>query len=601
MPNGMPEVDIAANMFQQKFMGSYGEMGHGGNVRVKFIQTALTPSQLSSVEMLRDIEGAEKWSVRDLFQRDVDSERVTKEIMPYLGRDEVKYFNPLTLVMLPLDPHHQVISELRTAEVEQVQEGTTTWNQYEVRSLFRFRVHEHAAAYASVEYDPNRIKLVAIDGQHRLSALKRWQRTPEGAAALTDWLIPVVILGIVKNQDIQEDTTSLLSVVRKMFVYINTKAERIHEARRILLDDESINRLCVQEMVQASHENDVKPIEERDPDILPLLFFDWRGEMSGGVRRPQPSSVLETTELLGWMEAYLLGQDGKTGQKTRLQIADMIPPLESPDLRRLVAETKDPNRIRKQFGKVMYPGIRYLLENIAPYKEYISELRALEQQYLQATDLTRHAWARLRFGFDHAPAHEAQQVNQHFTTLEIALRTEFGAIVPALLQYEIGMRGVVSAFSHLKAHRDEQTNGTTNWLDFAEWFVPGINNLIDQDWFLSWGEQGNVKKQFLTHVAFEPSGAIRNYKLGPVKNALGTLLALLVLKEVADNAEELETGWGDLSANLASPLRSGFKAVFKAEFDLQPLNALERNRLVKEATDEAVEEYLADLKSYLDG
>ena len=41
-----------------------------------------------------------------------------------------------------------------------------------------------------------------------------------------DWRIPVVILNIFKV-DKKKSTANLLEIVRKTFVYINTKAERV--------------------------------------------------------------------------------------------------------------------------------------------------------------------------------------------------------------------------------------------------------------------------------------------------------------------------------------------------------------------------------------
>ena len=592
-------LDMQLDQYPQKFLGAFGEMGHGGNVSIKFLQTGMRPSDLNKVDLIRSIHKSEEWSVRDLFQRDVDQKRVTEEILPWLRDrdDEWKYFSPLTLVMLPLT-QGQVVGDLRTAE--NTQDGDK--NHSEVDGLFKFSSYINVPNYASVEFNPSKIKLVALDGQHRLSALKRWLNDGERAEELEGWTIPTVILGIVKDQEEVPMTTDFLEVVRKTFVYINSKGEPVSDARSILLDDASINKTCVQEVVQASHENDVKRLEDRDPDILPLLFFDWRDEkVPTGADNPQPSALLKTTELLSWMEEYLLGTDGKGDQKRNLQLGDMRPPLgEMTPAGRL--PSSDTTRIREQFRKTVYPGVRYLLENLKPYKEYIEELRRLETNYTGHTDLHRHAWARLRFGHDNALPGDQEKVTGYYIIASMALG-QATARIPGLLQRDIGMRGIVSAFSHLKKLRDEHTHRTIDWKEFAEWFVPGMDKVIDHGWFKEWPEIQDPSqahsKRFLTHVAFEPYGSIKNMKHGPVKNAIGTLLALLVLKELAETPNELELGWGALSGNLSTPVKAGYKKVFKEKFSHERLSEGEKNARVKIHTDEAAEEYLKDLKRYL--
>jgi hypothetical protein len=99
--------------YNRSLSGRFGEMGSGGGIRVLFVQAALEIRELKNVKLIASINGSEKWPVRDLFQREVDNNRVTKEIVPYLRDSEsIKFFNPLTLVALPLDDSGSVEREL---------------------------------------------------------------------------------------------------------------------------------------------------------------------------------------------------------------------------------------------------------------------------------------------------------------------------------------------------------------------------------------------------------------------------------------------------------------------------------------------------------
>src|ERR1051326_3622821 len=89
---------------KQKY-GYFGELGHGAHARIRFLQSAVTKDELDHITLIENIPGSERWDIRDLFQRDVDMTRVEESILPYL-RDptKVKFFNPITLVLLPLNP-----------------------------------------------------------------------------------------------------------------------------------------------------------------------------------------------------------------------------------------------------------------------------------------------------------------------------------------------------------------------------------------------------------------------------------------------------------------------------------------------------------------
>ena len=215
---------------------------------------------------------------------------------------------------------------------------------------------------------------------------------------LQSWVIPVVFLGIVRDQP-EVSAANVLEIVRKTFVYINSRAETVNQARQILLDDESISCLCVQEVVEASHRNDILGPAERDASRLPLMFFDWRGEVRKGQPFQAPGAVKNIEELKAWMDEYLIGADGDKDRKqvARLELEDMIPAIDTSDLARVTSH-EDATRIRERFRQTVYPGLSYLLEEFLPYKNYCAELRGLERRALGKSDLAKHAFNKLRFG-----------------------------------------------------------------------------------------------------------------------------------------------------------------------------------------------------------
>ena len=127
MSIGPPSTE---QQYNHQLPGVYGQFGTGAGVHAFYLQSALTPPQLDWVSLISDLRGSERWPVRDLFQRDVDNERITESLLPYLQDEEkIKFFNPLTLTLLPISENDDsVLSQMPMEEAESsMQEGDHEW------------------------------------------------------------------------------------------------------------------------------------------------------------------------------------------------------------------------------------------------------------------------------------------------------------------------------------------------------------------------------------------------------------------------------------------------------------------------------------------
>ena len=326
MPQLPPTPGIKYN--KTKY-GYFGELGAGAHAHVRFLQTALSVEELDTVTLIENMPGSEMWDVRDLFQRDVDKERVTQDILPYLKDDtKVKFFNPLTLALVPLAVSGQEIEgDLPHVPAQEIDDEGHAYTLFEWDNYYKFALHKSTPAFSYLMWNDHRVRIVAIDGQHRLSALKRWKNEPPiSSQQLATWTIPVVVLGLFRTAS-KSSTASFLEIVRKTFVCINSQSLAINEARKILLDDESVNAVCTQELVQDSHSNDCLPLNMRDESKLPLLMFDWRGETRNRVRVFAPGALKTVEEIRSWLSRYILGDDGSEDQSSALGLDDLVPPL----------------------------------------------------------------------------------------------------------------------------------------------------------------------------------------------------------------------------------------------------------------------------------
>lgn len=584
-------------LYDQNRVGYAGTFGSGANIDIMYLQTAFSPGSIDAIRLIEDIPGSEKWDVRDLFQRHVNQKRV-QEIKDFLLSDgSVKFFNPITLVLLPYNQHtHTILPNVKHLPPQIEESDGYSIKQFENDGYFRLDLYDDPSQ-SELCWNQEKVLLVAIDGQHRLSAIKQIQSNPELMSKMNgEWSVPAVILVMSKsNPDLEGQT--ILEVVRRTFININQEAAQINASRLIILDDESVNRIACQEIVNAAHKNDnTEDRSEINLTRTPLMFFDWRGEVEGNKDKPIEGSVLNLVELESLLGSYILGDDGSDEQRNVLQIDEILPPVTNFGKgKRLTAV--ESNAIRRQFREILLPAIQYLIEEITPFKDYIEGIRAI-QFPKDHSDLADAAFKQICFG---APPVSNPTLYEDVRSKVLEMSTEFVSlktvIFDELLTRDIGLRAIFSAFGHLKEIYDNQKQETANWLEYAKWFVERINKLIEDGWFKGFGDDSRSEdiKLLTQHIVFKPAGDIDNYKLKDVDNAFGALIAAEVSRE---ESSEFRIGmWDKVEPKLRRPLEKGFRSEVRARLSDQPLSQADRNAKVKEETLHLTEERLKVLRA----
>ena len=530
--------------YNQKLAGVYGQFGSGAGVHAFYLQSALSPVQLDWVSLISDIRGSECWPVRELFQRDVDNDRITDFLLPYLQDPErIKFFNPLTLTLLPVQ-ENEVLTEMpRMVKSTKTDDGRT-WEVLEREGYHSVRWVRDEEQYALLEWHDTRTKLVAIDGQHRLSALKRFWK--DHASPLhqdfRSWRIPVVIVSFRVGSRRRTPPT-VLDVVRNIFVYINTEAKRVSRAREILLSDESVNKVCTQELIQRAHENDIAPSGEREPRVWPLLLYNWREEDSVSGR-----GALEVSEICDWFGNYVLGEDFEDDQEVALGV-DAGHPLHRAFHRERLTHSES-ELVREVAGERVLPAVRHLLENFTPYASYVRALRELERRHEGEgqSDLARHAFHQLRFGTNLAPQANREEVERLLHGIRDEIEELKSGFLRPPLGLDIGMRGVVCAFGALRS-----SLGNLDWMGYAAWFTDALNALYGDAWLDL--ESGSKRRAVLRHIVVDHNDTIVNYRLSDAEHALGAYVQLFVLAYGGSTLVDCSLDLGALKGELGEKLR----------------------------------------------
>jgi len=568
MPENTRRPTNTENILNMEKDGFYGKFGSGGNVEVSFIQSVMDFHFLNEISLIEGIKGSDQWNVRDLFQRNVDKQRVNKEIIPFLrDKSSTKFFAPLVLVLLPMNGK-QVDNTLVEIQSTIDNDGIS---RHKIGDYIEFEEFNNAA-YSKVKWNRQKIKLVAVDGQHRVTALTTILNDNQHDPLVDSMKIPVLIVGFSKSKDSYESNhvPLLLDEVRKTFVYINNKSQKINESRAILLDNEDINSIAVQEVVQIAHDND-KELNEK-PSGIPLSLFDWLGEEKNGKPVPGPASLFSVRDLKDWFIHYIFGD--KNNEKTvrsriipRLDLdhqSSRIPPDKLSGLNHEYSEIA-----RQQFKDYLLPSIIYVLENLNPLKNYINSIRDVQKKTEAEMDVYgRYAYKWICFGKSEIPSqHAVEDVNAAYDMLRRDLRG-LKEVVPTLLLKDIGIRAIWSSYSILYELKCE-TSQRPDWLEFSKWYVKLANEVIADGWFIGIDESPTLKADFkkkLTHIVYGKSEDIVNYRPERASKAFGAFMAILILKKHNDK-ELTNTAWDSVKDDLIATVKTGFLKDTKDEMD----------------------------------
>jgi hypothetical protein len=575
------------NPYPERKIGIYGNIGEGENAEILFIETVISAEELDSITLLSNIPDIEKWDVRDLFQRDVDNDRVTNDIIPYFkDKTKIKYFSPITLILLPTEnAKRNIIKKIDYIEpqvIPNAKEGETE-KIYERDGFYKISLWKTDYNLAEIEWNNKKCYLVAIDGQHRLSGLIRWKNTP--GSNFADWKIPVVILNILKV-DKKKDVASLLEIVRKTFVYINNKSERINRSKAIMLNDEDFASICTQEIIEFTHQNDVKPYNQRDNSILPLLFFNWQGKVIDKKQITSASSIKSVEEIYTWISEFILPKDKLEIVESELGIDDMSPKLENWNEGQSLSN-QDAKGVRKQFMDRVFPGIKHLLENFTPYNNYIKKSREIEAES-NKHDHSSHAFIKLRFGSHNAPDGHKDIVDEEYKKIENKFSEYISKNIDSVILQDIGMRGIIYAFAKGKRILNKLNSTTISWLEFSKVFTNILNEIYSENWFKEYETPDLPKKikEFLTFLIYDDIGKIINYKPQNSKDGLGSLILIIFFSKLKKSNKfkidqtQFDEVWGEVSTYLIKSYEKGYK---------REIRVLNQNSLTKQDLNQLVE------------
>ena len=313
--------------------------------RIPYMQTVFTLKEV--VDSLQLVEAMPsdlraKWSFEELFQREIDWDRVKHDLLDgYLKQpNKLKFFNSLTVALLPLSPERMLDSKYGETPNPPALTGANA-SVYKTIDIGGVQIVRREGTHVGyVRWDVKRIFAATIDGQHRLAALKQLADQGSLSQAQLDTSIAVTLLvmdqraGLVIDQaNYAQGDNPLLRIVREIFIDLNKHTKEIVRSREILLDDQSIEAVCVRSLL-------AKRIGDDSTTELPLGLVHWQHKVTAKFNTGQPTAPFITTvELLN-----LIMQDF-------LDLERPKDPLDEPSVRKFIDSIEDVLQLSKHIEK----------------------------------------------------------------------------------------------------------------------------------------------------------------------------------------------------------------------------------------------------------
>ena len=337
---------------------------------IPYFQAVMNLREVASeLQLVEDLPSdlRDRWRLEELFQREIDWDRVEQEIVKgYLDRPEkLQFFNSLTVALLPTDTNrnleHSYGEAINPPDVSEAF-GRHPWDVRNAGNVQLITNGRTANGYVS--WDPDRVFPATIDGQHRLAALKTFLRNANLTTKQLETTISVLFLVLDSRAGFQigvghtaDNENPILTVIREIFIDLNLSAKAVARSRRILLDDQEIESRCVRKLLAPR-------VGDRTDGRLPLGLVHWQHKVGVKFNSGNHTGPFVTTaELLYLIVKDILDIDRPKDPLDDGQVRTFVRSVEEAlGVSRLIAE--NPARYPGLVPLISYVDRNYLKEGI---------------------------------------------------------------------------------------------------------------------------------------------------------------------------------------------------------------------------------------------
>jgi DGQHR domain-containing protein len=271
-----------------------------GDFRVPYLNTVLRANEVDEyLSLVTDDPkySQHDWKIEELFQRDISYGRVLDIANNYLNPEKATrspFFNSLTVVLTP--------KKLKEGQTYSAPPKFGDYPLYKKLGpiAVSYDMNDEEGDYPApksfgvMQWNREQVYAVAIDGQHRLAAIKHLCK--KGNPASKNLYLSIIFLIIDEAFGFltpNESSFDQIKYMRSIFIDLNKHAEPVSRARNLLLDDFDPIALFVKSLISPSlsysKTSEINsyhlPIGTKGEfkSCLPLDLVDWHSEAKSKV------------------------------------------------------------------------------------------------------------------------------------------------------------------------------------------------------------------------------------------------------------------------------------------------------------------------------
>jgi len=256
--------------FTKEVRGSFGRFKTDHSYQIYYLSTSVPISDVNELSTAAELFSSEKIEFEELIQRDIDHSRVQKIANDYLskGQGRVVFFPPLLACVVLVDEDGSLQKQYSKIEPESFEDPDlgpvlrTTWDQdgfqldlpkADSESSDRKIEWQGSNQYfhdfaATLRLNPKRAKLVVLDGQHRLEAIRLLQKNPEQQKIIAGIEIPICVIWAPEATASDTNKENMMQDFRELFVRVNSEPRKVSGHFIILLKDDSYSAMTLRRL-----------------------------------------------------------------------------------------------------------------------------------------------------------------------------------------------------------------------------------------------------------------------------------------------------------------------------------------------------------------
>ena len=276
------------DLFELKRTGTFGSFSAAGSFPVNYVLASFDIEDLKHLTFARELVN-DKLDFEMMMQRDIDEDRAIRELAEYLYpsnkdieelKSNIVFFPPILVAIL--DVRDEKVSPFYPKQITTEVDDfiTSDWGDLFQIKGFKSESQKHSTKLGSflvqkspveigLNIESNGSRLVVIDGQHRLYAIKEMIKSSK-KSALNELHLPVCIVFPPQSttEFCGQKVPSSTEVFRHLFVDVNATMEQVGGHFTILLKDNNVSSVAIRKLCDLI-------INEPDEGRVKLSAIEW--------------------------------------------------------------------------------------------------------------------------------------------------------------------------------------------------------------------------------------------------------------------------------------------------------------------------------------